>query len=86
MKGTAEHLIWPTTRPPDTADFQSLYGAHFARNPSKESRGIIVGPKAALEPDRQKLLKWLSDVTACLCFDEGNLPEFARRVREDDWK
>jgi hypothetical protein len=81
----AEHLLWLATRPPDTPDFRSLYTAHFAATPPEGSKAIIVGPQAALEPDRKELLSWLCKVTQCLSFDEGDLPGFARRVANGEW-
>ena len=87
MAGDDEHVLWLTTRPPEVDDFRYVYGAHLARErPTNESRGIILGPQAALEPDRQERLQWLHSVSQCLSFDEGNLPEFARRLAERKWK
>lgn len=84
--GSEEHVVWLTTRPPEVEDFRSVYGAHHARtSPTEDSRGIIVGPQAALEPDRMDQLHWLRKVSQCLSFDEGNLPDFARRLAKRDW-
>lgn len=82
-----EHLLWLTTRPAEVEDFRSIHGAHHARTlPTPDSRFMIIGPQAALEPDRVKRLQWLRDVTSCLLFDEGNLPDVARRVAQSDWR
>ena len=81
-----EHLIWLTTRPPEVDDFRTVYAAHVAR-PARTpgSRGLIVGPQAALEPDRRRL-DWLHQVSNCLSFDEVNLADFARRVKTGQWQ
>ena len=84
--GNGEHLVWLATRPPDTPDFRHLHTAHSARTPDAGSRAIIVGPQAALEPDRQALLGWLCKVSECLSFDEGDLPGVARRLAKGEWK
>jgi hypothetical protein len=85
--GADEHLIWLTTRPPEVDDFHAVYTTHFARKGlSAGSRGLIVGPQAALEPDRRERLQWLHTVSQCLSFDEGNLSDFARRVAAGAWK
>jgi len=85
--GTDEHLIWPTTRPPEVEDFRVVSRAQFPRKVVfPTSKGIIVGPQAALEPDRKERLSWLHEVSGCLSFDEGNLAEIVRRVAECDWK
>ena len=77
--GSDGHVVWLTTRPPEVDDFRSVDEARAARKSAgREPRGVIVGPMAALEPDRQERLDWLHDVTSCQSFDEGNLPEFAR--------
>jgi hypothetical protein len=77
--GPDGHVVWLTTRPPEVDDFRSVDGARLARkSEDREPRGIIVGPMAALEPDRQERLKWLHGVSRCHSFDEGNLPEFVR--------
>lgn len=82
-----EHLVWVTTRPPQVEDFQSLYSAHAARpNAPYPPRGVIVGPQAALEPDRQARLRWLHKVTDCRSFDEGNLAEIAQRFVHGSWQ
>ncbi|MBZ5581050.1 MAG: toll/interleukin-1 receptor domain-containing protein [Acidobacteriia bacterium] len=83
---TGDHLLWLATRPADTADFRYLHTAHTARTPAEGSRAVIVAPQAALEPDRQELLRWLSKVSACLAFDEGDLPGVARRIAKGEWK
>jgi len=84
--GGNDHLVWLTSRPPEVEDFRSLYNAHFARQGiSAGSRGLMVGPQAALEPDRFERLKWLHKVSTCLSFDEGNLADFARRVATGQW-
>ncbi len=77
-------LIWIVTRPPEVDDFQGLYAAQAAQGGS--SQGLIVGPRAALEPERLERLEWLQDLTGCFSFDEGNLPDFARRVKSGTWK
>jgi hypothetical protein len=83
---TDAHLVWLTTRPPEVDDFRSVYTAHFARTTrSGGSRGLIVGPRAAQEPDRLDRLAWLHRVSECLSFDEGNLAEFAKRIKEGQW-
>jgi hypothetical protein len=84
--GSDQHLMWLTTRPAEVDDFRSIHLAHLAR-PGRmpDWRAIIVGPQAALEPDRQKRLQWLRDVSQCLSFDEGNLPDFARRIATRSW-
>lgn len=79
-KNADEHVLWLTTRPPELEDFRSVHGALHAKARSHDSKGIVVGPLAALEPDRQHRLTWLSDVCKCLAFDEGNLREFARKL------
>lgn len=86
IRGADQHLLWLTTRPPEVDDFRSIQLAHLAR-PGRTSNwhAIIVGPQAALEPDRQQKLQWLSDVSQCLSFDEGNLPDFARRLATGTW-
>lgn len=84
--GADEHVVWLTTRPPEVDDFRSVHGALLARSsPALNSRAIIVGPQAALEPDRQDRLQWLRDVSRCLSFDEGNLQDFARRLATRSW-
>jgi hypothetical protein len=83
--GDQQHLIWITTRPPEVDDFRNLHGAHLARVKEKISgRGALVGPQAALEPDRRKRLTWLEERTECLSFDEAKLSEFASKVAS--WK
>lgn len=79
--GLNQHLIWITTRPPEVDDFRNLHGAHVSR-PQRQAgwRGALVGPQAALEPDRRKQLKWLEARTECLSFDEAKLSDFAHRV------
>ena len=79
--GLNQHLIWITTRPPEVDDFRNLHGAHVSR-PQRQAgwRGALVGPQAALEPDRRKRLTWLEGRTECLSFDEAKLSDFARRV------
>ena len=85
--GPDEHLVWLTTRPPEVEDFRGVYVAHFARKGvSPSSRGVIVGPQAALEPDRVERLQWLHTVSQCLSFDEGNLNGFAQCVKNGVWK
>jgi hypothetical protein len=79
-----EHLLWLTTRPPEVDDFQSIHTARGARTPPLP-RGLIVGPQAAQEPDRKLRLTWLSNVTGCLSFDEGNLAELAQKVKSGRW-
>lgn len=80
------HLVWLTTRPPEVDDFQSLWVAHLTRaDLSPSPNGLIVGPRAAQEPDRLQRLDWLHRVTDCLSFDEGNLIDFARRVKNQQW-
>jgi hypothetical protein len=86
VRGADNHVLWPTTRPPEVGDFRPIYGAlrvHKDRSPG--SCAIIVGPLAALEPNRQEQLKWLRDVSQCRAFDEGNLPELARQLGSGDW-
>ena len=41
------------------------------------AKGVIVGPCATSEPDREKRLQWLEKVTGCETFDEGKLVELA---------
>ncbi len=78
--GKSRHVVWLTTRSPEVDDFKSLHGARKAVvPPDRDRRGIIVGPMAALEPDRQEKLEWLHDVTCCQSFDEGNLPAFVQQ-------
>jgi hypothetical protein len=84
--GGDEHLIWLTTRPPEVSDFQSVYAARIDRSAKETSRGLIVGPLAALEPDRHQRLEWLHTVSKCLSFDEGDLAKFADRVKTGQWK
>jgi len=83
-----EHLIWLTTRPPEVDDLHSVHTAIAARaRLIPTARGLIVGPQAALEPDRRQRLDWrLHQVSNCLSFDEGNLPDFARRVKNGQWR
>lgn len=78
VRGDETHVIWPTARPPEIEDFRSVYGARVRKDKEQSARSsaTIVGPLAALEPDRQRQLDWLRDVSACKVFDEGNLPEF----------
>lgn len=84
--GGDDHLLWPVTRPPAVADFRSLHDAILKDNGrSGRSRAIIIGPRAALEPDRNAELQWLSNVSTCLCYDEGDLPGFARRLVTETW-
>jgi hypothetical protein len=84
--GSEEHLVWVTTRPPEVDDFRSVYTAHRARTGvTNASRGLIVGPQAALEPDRRQRLDWLHRVSECLSFDEGDLGKFAQRVKSGVW-
>jgi hypothetical protein len=83
--GDQEHLLWLATRPPETEDFRSLHAAHSARERVGAARAILVGPQAALEHDRQQLLKWLSDVTDCLSYDEGDLADIAQRIADSRW-
>jgi hypothetical protein len=85
--GKDEHLVWLTTRPPEVDDFRSVYVAHFARKAvTASSRGLIVGPQAAFEPDRLGRLQWLHTVTTCLSFDEGDLSAVVQRVRNGVWQ
>src|SRR5262249_55642965 len=79
--GTPEHVLWLTTRPPEVEDFRSIDGARLARKSAdSEPHGVIIGPMAALEPDRQQQLEWLHGVSRCLAFDEGNLQALVRQV------
>jgi hypothetical protein len=78
--GTSRHVVWLTTRSPEVDDFRSVHGARKAVvSPDSDRLGIIVGPMAALEPDRREALEWLHDVTRCQSFDEGNLPAFVQQ-------
>jgi hypothetical protein len=81
-----KHLLWPTTRPPQVEDFREVHMAHAASGAGEKARALIIGPQAAQEPDRMARLQWLSDVTKCLSFDEGNLPDFAQQVKAARWK
>jgi len=84
--GSDEHIVWPTTRPPEVDDFRSVHNLHLARkNRTRDWRAIIVGPQAALEPDRTERLRWLRTVSQCLAFDEGNLQDFASRLAARNW-
>jgi hypothetical protein len=68
-------------------DFRSVFTALAAKAKLiPTSRGLIIGPQAALEPDRRRRLDWLHQVSNCLSFDEGNLPDFARRVKNGQWQ
>jgi hypothetical protein len=79
--GDDEHVVWPTTRPPEVSDFRSVHDALLARKDrSGRSCAIIVGPLAALEPDRKEQLEWLREVSHCRSFDEGELLDFARQL------
>jgi len=81
-----EHMVWLTTRPAGVDDFQSLFLAHeswAARTAG--SRGVIVGPQAALEPDRLARLRWLQRVTSCIAFDEGRLDDVVERLQSGTW-
>ena len=79
--GDDEHVVWPTTRPPEVSDFRSVHDALLARKDrSDRSCAIIVGPLAALEPDRKEQLEWLREVSHCRSFDEGELLDFARQL------
>ncbi len=84
-----EHLLWLTTRPPEVEDFRSVYAAQDTRRKAKvisdNARGVIVGPRAALEPDRATRLQWLCDVSNCLSFDEGDLATLARKIKTGVW-
>jgi hypothetical protein len=82
-----EHLIWLTTRPAGVDDFQELFLAHDSWTArTAGSRGVLVGPQAALEPDRLARLEWLQRVTECVAFDEGRLDDVVTRVRSGKWK
>jgi hypothetical protein len=83
--GPDEHLVWPTTRPPDIDDFRLVYGAHAAHGGTTASRGLLVGPQEAQEPDRRQRLDWLQTLSKCLSFDEGDLRGFARRIKTGQW-
>ena len=84
--GTQDHLIWITTRPPTLEDFQGIHHAHVGRwGPKLVPRGLIVGPRAAQEPDRLARLDWLRTVTESISFDEARLDEFAQRVASQTW-
>ncbi len=80
--GGNDHVLWPTTRPPQVDDFRSVHGVFYGQMPPRPatSRAVIVGPMAALEPDRQEQLEWLHKVSQCRTFDEGNLAELARKL------
>ncbi|WP_413988039.1 toll/interleukin-1 receptor domain-containing protein [Labrys okinawensis] len=84
-QGSAKHTVWLTTRPPEVDDFRSLQGAHAALGASKPSWvAAIIGPRAALEPDRQTRLGWLERMSGCLSFDEGSLSTFIDRLLPKD--
>jgi hypothetical protein len=74
-----DHVISTTTRPPEVDDFRDLYSS-CNRPPGSSAQGVIVGPCATFEPDRQKRLQWLEKVTGCETFDEGKLLELAKRL------
>jgi hypothetical protein len=80
-----EHIVWVTTRPPEVDDFRSLHAVDTLRKKSAGSRGLIVGPQAAQEPDRKQRLGWLETVSRCVSFDEGNLAALVRRVKDRQW-
>lgn len=84
--GANEHMIWITTRPPELSDFQGIYAAHVARyGETSIPRGLIIGPRAAQEPDRLARLQWLHRITESLSFDEARLDDFAQRVASGTW-
>ncbi len=72
-----DHIIGATTRPPEVDDFHDLHSS--CNRPTQDcAKGVIVGPCATFEPDREKRLQWLEKVTGCETFDEGKLAELAR--------
>jgi hypothetical protein len=75
-KRSIDHLICTTTRPPEVNDFHDLYSS-CNRPPVSSAQGLLVGPRATFEPDREKRLQWLEKVTGCETFDEGRLFELA---------
>ncbi len=80
------HLIWPTTRPPDVADFHSTHAAHHARTPpTPGSRGIVIAPQSAQGHRSRTLTGWLAKVSGCPVFDEGNLRKFVRSLKGANW-
>lgn len=84
-QGTVKHTVWLTTRPPELDDFRSLQSAHAALGVGEPTWvAAIVGPRAALEPDRQTRLGWLERMSGCLSFDEGSLPTFVDRLLPKD--
>jgi hypothetical protein len=87
VKGTRdEHLVWITTRPAGVDDFQAVFLAHDSWTlRTAGSRGVIVGPQAALEPDRLARLQWLQRVTSCVAFDEGRLDDVVERLQSGNW-
>jgi hypothetical protein len=75
---SSPQLIWVTTRPPTTDDFQGLHTMHGQTSGAMHPpRGVLVGPQAALEPDRRRQLQWLEFVTGCVPIDEGQLASLA---------
>jgi hypothetical protein len=81
-----EHLVWLTTRPAGVEEFQAVFKAHDSwATRTGGSRGVIVGPQAALEPDRLAHLKWLQRVTSCVPLDEGRLDDVVERLRSGTW-
>jgi hypothetical protein len=83
--GDDEHLLWPITRPAEVEDFRTTHQAHHLRTGvSKNSQGIVIGPRAAQESDRLARLRWLEEVSGCRSFDEGKLADFADRLVRGD--
>jgi len=72
VSAKAEYALWLTTRPPQTGDFQTT---HARVHPPPGTKGIVIGPTAALEPDRKATLDWLTKLCDFTCIDQDDLPQ-----------
>lgn len=79
VQSTGDYALWMTTRPPELADFHTTW-AKVQTPPG--TRGVIIGPTAALEPGRKAKLEWLRDRCSFACIDQDDIPEAARRMKE----
>jgi hypothetical protein len=65
------YALWLTARPPEMVDF---YTTHGRLQPPAGTRGVVVGPTAALEPGRIDKLVWLKTLCKMACIDQDDMP------------
>ena len=74
-----EYTICLTPRPPDLRDFHDTYREAHA---GVLSRGLIVGPIGSQELARHQRVDWLGSVSGVACFDESEMADVAKGIKE----